>query len=230
MSLRCSLLTLLLLLSATANAGVVITAQDTTITEGGSGFVDFYIRSDGASVTGPDLLGLYTSEFLIEQDGNPNQLKFLPTAVPAAQTPWISPPEYVFNPLGLRQGGPAIPPSVTFQSYPGDTIVIGDSYAPPIGPPFLVLPLGDRLLARLNVTTLVGANAPIAGDKFDVTLLKDSLQTAFVGLGPLSLNEADSDLVATVTIAAANVIPEPSSACVWAAVCGLGLVRRRRRS
>ncbi|WP_182870556.1 hypothetical protein [Stieleria mannarensis] len=213
MNLRSTVLaTLLLFVSATAaEAGLIIKGVDTTIQQGGTGFVDFTIESDGPVF---DFLAFYNAQFQIAPTGS-TRLEFAPTTIPPFNTP-----DYVMNVVGINQG---ITVGPTTSVVPNDTITVGDATGS--NPPVAILPSSTKLLARLQLTTL-GPLAPQAGDAFVISM------NPFppTGFAPPLADFSQSDLTARVeVVASSNVIPEPASAVIWALPGVVSVFGRRRR-
>ncbi len=208
MNLRSTVLaTLLLLVSATAaEAGLIIKGVDTTIQQGGTGFVDFTIESDSLDF----IAGFGSSSAILPAPTNTSgrRLEFAPTKVPPLGTT-----EYVFDGVSVNQVT-----GLEFMPAPpllNTTISFADGVVTPV--PVSLSAGTVKLFARLQLTTL-GPLAPVAGDAFDVRIT------------PFFPTASGSDLTARVEVVAfSNVIPEPASAVVWALPGVVSVFGRRRR-
>ncbi len=199
---------LLLVLSAVrADAAIMVSVQNATITANGSGFVDVLISST------PDVqLGLTNFEFEITDPLNgTGSLEFIPSTD-------FSPPNYVF---GAATGN-------YFQSVTnsGVNITGGDIFGS--GETNVPLTAASMTLVRLNVQHSTSTPLAAVGSTFHVRLV-NSLLTDFLSVdnnGTLGDNSDDTltslsiaplsfTNLGTVTISAAAV-PEPGTIGVMA--------------
>jgi hypothetical protein len=204
-----------------ARADLVISIQDTSVAQGGTGTVDVYLTSN-APIGTPDMINSYGFQLQITNNGvDGTQLAFSTNQDFGYVSATTSPnPPYVFlNDSNAAQSSPPFiggPPTQTM--YPNDTFT-GTDFTFSNNP--VSLSAGTTyLLASLTVTTATGA-PPMASDSFTVSLVPPS-GTGSVFAGNTFFDNFDynsgSEISATpftstsgtVTITPAS-IPEPAS-------------------
>lgn len=192
---------------SSARADLIVTIGSTTLEQGGTGFVDVFVRS----TDGSDLLGGFGVEFAITNLSGSSSLWFSVSQNDA----YLSDPNYIF--VG-DSSALSFPPVGVGQ----ETAYIGGDATESLVD--IQVPTSDRLLARLDLTTLTSAPSAI-GDQFTISLV-NSLNTFFFNSGDEL--PFPTTTPGTVTIAAAGV-PEPSSLILAASALGAaGFLRRRR--
>jgi hypothetical protein len=195
--------------NSAANADLVISIGSSTIAPGGTGFVDVFIRS----TTGADLLNGFGAEFAISTLGG-TSLWF---ANPQSDAQ-VSSPNYIFagDSAAATSSTPVatIGPATTYNGV--DATNSGNN---------VVVPSTNRLLARLDLTTLT-SSPPAIGDTFTISLL-NTLNTGFFNSpGP---DPVPYTFTSGTVIVAASGVPEPSSLILAASALGAaGFLRRRR--
>ncbi|WP_197453692.1 PEP-CTERM sorting domain-containing protein [Caulifigura coniformis] len=197
-----------LVLPAQATADLVVTIGSTSIGEGGTGFVDVFLRS----TTGTDLLNGFSFEFTASPVVGTNVLAF---SDPQSDSQ-LNDPSYIFFGVSAAAGPPQTPVG---DVGPENTYIGVDATD---GGFSLFVPTTDVLLARLDLTTLSSAPA-VAGDVFSIDL-EDTSLTAFFNNGPDQVPY--TSFSGTVTVSA---VPEPSSLLLCAAGLGIAGMGRRRR-
>lgn len=197
-----------------AHGGVLIRYSGSTITAGGSGFVDVFVSSDAAAAT-PDVLDSFSAQFLITPIGG----------APAAGLQFVDPQSdsqlgqanYVFFGDSLTPPPLGLVSSVTNAN---DTYVGGDATVSGLGVA-LDATSPEKLLFRLDLSA---AQATV-GSQYALQLV-NSGGTSFLDPSFSALT-IDSSAFGPFTLTAA--VPEPSSCCVAALVlCGVVLRARRR--
>lgn len=193
--------------------GILLRYSGSTITAGGSGFVDVFVSSD-AAVGAPDVLDSFSAHFLIAPVGG----------APATGLQFVNPQSdsqlgqsnYVFfgdsltpPPLGL----------VSSATNTNDTYIGGDATVSGAGVS-LDSGSGEKLLFRLDLSAALATG----GSQYTLALL-NSGSTSFLDPAFNALT-IDSSAFAPITLTAA--VPEPSSCCIAAAVL-VGFVLRARR-
>lgn len=208
------------MLSSTLQAGLIITIGNSSITAGGPGSLDVFIRSD----SGTEQLTDVAFEFRIEPlNGAATQLRF---ANPQSDAQ-LADGNYLFALGSLKRDGEAslaIPASavgaVSTTSYVRDTYIATDSAIPLLSP--ITVTTTNRLLAKLDLAPAGGLLAPVAGDQFRVRLQ----------VGPFTefLNDINS-IAFSSTPGVVNVIavPEPSPVLLLASWAAFSPMWRRRQ-
>ena len=205
--------------SLPASGAIIVQVQDTTISSGGTGFVDVFIRSTGTE-------DLYFSGYRFQITDSPNvlgELDFQSTQSDS-ETAVVGPPAYVFG--NTATGNFAATKSAPFVLDGGDFL---NSL------PAISLTTTNQLLARLEIQHTEASPFSVPST-FTIALINDPLFTEFWSddVGTLSTIDGSSFLSSnfgTITVTAAAV-PEPGTFAVFsfAAACFGGHRLRRRRS
>jgi hypothetical protein len=155
-----------------AQADLVISIQDNSVTEGGSGTVDVFLTST-AGPQNPDLINNYAFQLQITNNGVDNtQLAFSANQDFGYISNTGLNPAYLFLGDSFAAQPPASAIGTPGQTvYPNDTFTGTDSTFS--GNPVSLSSGTTYLLASLTITTLTGA-APIAGDAFTISLVPNS--------------------------------------------------------
>lgn len=229
----------LLLVSLTASfseAALFVEVLPTTLTAGGTGFVDVVITSTSP---GTDLLGGWSTDFVLAPTGGTSTT--FEWADPQTGAPTLADPSYVFASgtpgVGLLGPGPIDSANIVF-GFPGPAVTMagtvatwGDSAIDPA----LLLPADALvagpgvgvLLARLEVAHILPGGvdpATTIGDTFSISL-ESTLFT--LADGTALIEDTDYFLIdGLVTVA----VPEPGSILLGGLTCMFaGLFRRRRK-
>jgi hypothetical protein len=163
-----------------AQAGLIISIANASVTQGGTGTVDVLLMSTASPGT-PDLINNYGFQLQITNNGSDNtQLAFSTNQNFGYISNTSLNPAYLF----LGDSSDAQPPPSPVGSpgqtvYPNDTFTGADSTFS--GNPVSLSAGTTYLLASLSVTTLTGAS-PIVGDAFTISLVPTS------GTGSVSAN------------------------------------------
>jgi hypothetical protein len=213
----------LLLRPERAAAELIVTVGNANVSQGGTGFVDVFIRSTAANT---DRLDLFSAELQIASlGGGGEQLAFISPTTDAH----LADPDYLFAGDSVNQaiGPPAGLATTTLT--PNDTYLGGDGTLSGSG---LFVPTVDTLLFRLGLTTLTG-NAPMTGDAFAISLVL-GVNTFFSNpdFDEFDLGES-STLSGSITIDPAapdaTEVPEPSGLVLAGMLAGLGWLAHLRR-
>lgn len=214
---------LFLISAPAAQAGLIVTVGDLTLSAGSAGYVPVYIKTD----SGTENIGFTSFEFHITTAG-PTRLEFTDSPV---NDPSFGDPNYVFSGQSGDEGflglGNAV--GVTHDTF------IGSDQA--LNADLPVSSTSNLLLAYLPVTALT-ALPPIAGDVFTISLvpLADSAPLGIdgnTGFSDQSLSQyyAFSSVSGSVTIAEAHATPEPSSLALFGlGAAGMAIARRFRKT
>jgi MYXO-CTERM domain-containing protein len=213
-------LVLLLACYGNARAGLVITAGNTSLAAGSSGYVPVYIRSDNGIID----LASTSFEFLITPTA-PTRLDFTKSPDPSVD-PTFKDATYVFFGFSADKDFD-IPLGTAGQTnVPNDTFDGADQVD---NAPFVALGTVNELLGMLPVTTATQL-PPVAGDMFKIDLVAGSPSTSFSDAdgNPVPVDEHNAGTV-TIT-AASSAAPEPST---WflglQGLAALAVVRYGRR-
>lgn len=194
--------------SSSAEAAIIVAVQSTSITAGGTGFVDVLISSNSN-----DVLDFASYEFNIAAVGGP--VSTLEFANPQILTE-DQDASYVF--FGDNLGINVV--TLTNSTFIGD-----DATNSGTG---VTLTATTSLLARLDLLHVLGIGqtaAQAAGEQFQISL-RNSVDTRFEDT--LATPIAFSSTSGTITVQAAAV-PEPSTfAAIALAFGGFGVHRRRK--
>jgi hypothetical protein len=207
-------------LAVPARAGVIVSIENASVSEGGSGTIDVFLTST-ASSQAPDLINNYAFQLQITNNGVDNtQLAFSVNQDFGYISNSGLNPAYLFLGDSFAAQPPPSPIGSPGQTvYPNDTFTGTDSTFS--GNPVSLSSGHTYLLASLTITTLTGA-APTAGDAFTISLvpasgtgsLFDNPNTFFDNFDFNSGTEVSAtpftSTSGTVTIAGAAV-PEPAS-------------------
>jgi hypothetical protein len=194
-----------------ARADLIISIGSTSIVEGGTGFVDVFIRSDDIN----ELLSGFSFEFVISPMVGSNVLAFSDPQSDAQ----LNDPNYILAGASAAAG----PPQTAVGVVSPETTYVGVDGTPDAsGVP---VPLTNRLLARLDLSTLSSTPA-VAGNVFSIDLA-NTLQTIFFDDTFAAIPYTYTPGV--VTVSAASSVPEPSSLLLCTGALGAaGLIRRSR--
>lgn len=190
--LTCALIVLVLVGAVPARADLAIRIDDVQISQGGEGIINVYVRS-----TGTDRLSTYNVDYGIAAIGGVGTQLLFASPQPTA---YVFDPasNYVFTqPSGLS--GTVLPPYTSYAD--SDTTLAVDGYE--------TIGSADRLLARLVLNASNGNFSPEIGDQFQI-----DLEFAFTQFFDDAFNEIayTVERPGTVTIVAAQAVPEPPSA------------------
>ncbi len=164
----CLLITLTYLGVPARAGGLVISVQDTSVVQGGTGTVDVFLTSTASSQT-PDLMNNYAFQLQITNNGSDNtQLAFAANQnFGYISNTGLNPP-YVFLGDSFDAQSPVSPVgSVGQTAYPNDTFTGADSTFS--GNPVSLSSDNTYLLTSVTVTSATGAPAML-GDSFTISL------------------------------------------------------------
>jgi hypothetical protein len=202
-------------LTSAANAALILTIQDATISAGGPGYVNVFIRSSN----GTDRLTFASYDFNIT--GTPGTTLEFTTQDYSEQGFG----NYVF--AGENAG--------ISEFDLNNSRFIADDAQDGSGLGYRLLPGTDLLLARLDLQHVIGPGQTAAssvGHQFQISLdiangytlfQDDNLPTP----NDLAIDEINSKLVGTVSVTA-SAVPEPSSFLLLAVAGGVFASRKRR--
>ncbi|MCD0461025.1 PEP-CTERM sorting domain-containing protein [Roseiconus lacunae] len=191
------------------SAELVITfGPQESITAGGNGKLDVFIRSDAAQ---SDYLSLFSAKFQIDTvTGGGLEFSTSPT------DPHFQSPNYIF--AGTTFDG------LSSTVVNPQTIVAGDGTIAPTG--YVIVPTDNRLLTTLEFD----ASQVAVGSQFQISLINDA-DTMFLDDGMLSTLPVAATSFSSSRLLSVTAVPEPSSAAVLGAVvAGMSLLRYRRRN
>lgn len=183
---------LCLALATPAQADLIITGENATVTPGGVGTVDFMISS-----TNSDTIDSFNLQLQITTTSGNSVLQFTPSA---SQPDFSINSNYVF--LGTS-GGPPLWSNPTETATTNDTIAGGDFSSSDI------TITSSYLLAQVQFQADAGASL---GDTFAISLVTSAAFTNF--------NDGNTSIAYTSSAATVTVTPEPATLAL-AGVAGL---------
>ncbi len=207
------------------SAGIIVRITDSAFAPGEGGFVDVFIRSDGA-----DTLSDFGFDFRIEAlNGAVRQLRF----ASSQSDQQLNFANYVFASGSLKRDGDdffSIPPaaigsvSTSSSGYLNDRFIGNDSVAP-LAAPTTGVGVGnqEKLLVRLEFASALGLLAPVTGDQFRVSLATSPF-TQF-----LDPNISPMNFTSNVGIIRVASVPEPTSASLIIVFAAFYAARRPRK-